>query len=216
VRNWLTTSAERPSHIRSGPFDNLVDTRISNEESDYIGSHPLQIMPDFMFQDDLMHDSMFLANSVPDSEFLDNGISKNQTVWLTPTSIRFWSIDDPDTFSTILSSIWSDTIVASERQRHMMTDQLPIYEKKAWFDLEHGVNLGDRESQTGTGDEKIAASRSYYEALMFLLLSSASATVATLWNDANNKTIVRSGHRVGGTGKHKSVRNSMVETVARN
>jgi hypothetical protein len=196
VREWLTISAERPSHISSGPFDNIVDTRIGNEEFDYIGSHSLRIVPDFMFQDDLMPDSVSLADSVPDA------------------TIRFWSIDDPDTFSTTWSSIWSDTIIASRRQRHMMTSQLPVHEKKAWFDLEHGVNLRDRENQIGTSAVAIVASRSCYEALMFLLLSSASATVTALWNDANNKTIVRSGHRVVGPEIHKSVRKPMVETAA--
>lgn len=196
MRNWLTASAERPSHISSWPFDDIVDTCISNEESDYIGSHSLWIMPNFMFQDDLMPESMFLANSVPE------------------VTIHFWSIDNPDTFSTILSSIWSDTITASRRQHHMMTSQLPLHGKKTWFDLEHGVNLGNRGSQTSTGTVEIVASRSCYEALMFLLLSSASATVTTLWNDANNKTIVRSGHRVVGTEIHKIVRKPMVETAA--
>jgi hypothetical protein len=198
VRSWLTNTAERPSHIISGSFDDIVDTRISNEDSDYVGSYFLRVMSDFMLQDDLMPDSVFLANSVPKA------------------AINLWSIDDFKTFSTILSSICSDTIISVRRQRHMMTSQLPLHEKKTWFDLEHGVNLEDRERQTGTGTVEIIASRSCYEALMFLLLSSASATVTTLWNDANNKTIVRSEHRVVGSKIHKSVRKLMVKTAARN
>jgi len=75
-----------------------------------------------------------------------------------------------------------------------MIDQLPIHEKRVWSDLEHGAYLEEKESRTGMSVLQLAASKLPDAAS--LLLASASAIVATSWNNANNKAIIRSQHRV--------------------
>jgi hypothetical protein len=177
-----------------------------------------KFMPEFMFQDDFMPDSklqddfvpelMLLDDSKPDFMFLDDVMPKNQTVWLTriyEATRRFWSIDNPGTGSKIFPSTWLDILrtTASRRQRHIMT--LLSHENKDWFDLEHGTIPGDKENRTCMTALEYAA-RAGHESLIFLLLSSTSATVTTSWNNENNKTVVRSGYRNTEIGIRKIVR----------
>ena len=127
---------------------------------------------------------------------------------------NFWFEGNPDTGRTICSSSglsWSDTIQRDVigRQLHAITDQLPSHNKNVWFDLENGTNLGGKESRTGMSALHRAASKGH-DLAVFVLLSSASATVATSWNNANNKNLVRSEHRVVETGRHTGVRDTMV------
>jgi hypothetical protein len=153
--------------------------------------------PEFMFQDDFMPKLMLLDDSKPDFMFLDDVMPKNQTVWLTriyEVTRRFWSIDNLGTGNKILPSTWSDVLrtTASRRQRHIMT--LISHEGKDCFDLEHGTFPEKKENQTCMTALQYAA-RAGHESVIFLLLSSTSATVTTSWNNENNKTVVRSSYR---------------------
>ncbi|KAH0286224.1 hypothetical protein M436DRAFT_84240 [Aureobasidium namibiae CBS 147.97] len=100
--------------------------------------------------------------------------------------------------SSLISSVlsWSGTIrrAVSRRQLYTVTDRLPIYEKNIWSDLKSGANLEDKENGTDMSVLHFAASK--LPDAVSLLSASASAIVATAWNNANNKAIIRSQHQV--------------------
>jgi len=138
----------------------------------------------------------------------------NLATWMESAPRICWVRGLPGAGKTVLSSrtlSLSGTIrrALPGKQLYTMTDRLPIYEKKIWFNLEPGADLEDKENGTDMSVLHLATSK--LPDAVSLLSASASAIVATAWNNANNQAIIRSQHQVIETVTSNGVRKIVPE-----
>lgn len=95
---------------------------------------------------------------------------------------------------------------ASRNQSTRTTNQLLSCEKHASHDM--NVSMRDEDIQSSTSIWEVARATS--KAPTFFLLASASATVATSWNNANNSAIIKSRPPAADTELCKRVRDAVL------